>query len=104
MGWLRDIQKKHARDPLVMIGIGGDVDGQLVTEFVSRNHVEWPQVWDQGRKMSQLFEVRSWPTFIVIDDEGVIRFRATGPTQPVVARVDDEIRRVLKVAAGRIKQ
>jgi alkyl hydroperoxide reductase subunit AhpC len=87
-----------------MIGVGGDADGQAIREFVSRNQMEWPQFWDQGRRLSQLYDVRSWPTYIVIDDEGIVRFRVTGPTQPVVARLEDEVRRALKAAASRLKQ
>jgi TonB family protein len=101
--WLRDIQKRHARDPFVMIGMSEDNDERVMREFIAANRMDWAQYWDRDRKIQQRYEVRSWPTFVVIDDEGIARFRAGGYQPTVGARLEDEIRRELKAAASRNK-
>jgi thiol-disulfide isomerase/thioredoxin len=95
---LRDLQKKHAKDPFLLVGVSSDNSEQLVRDFTGRNQMEWVQFWDRDRKIQQLFDVRAWPTYIVIDDEGIVRFRTSGTTAQATARLSDEIRKILKAA------
>ena len=53
-------------------------------------------------KIQQTFEIRAWPTYIVIDDEGIIRLRTSGTTARESARLSDEIRKLMKAAKSRI--
>jgi thiol-disulfide isomerase/thioredoxin len=96
---LRDLQKKHAKDPFVLIGVSSDSSEQTVRDFTGRNQMEWVQFWDRDRKIQQLFDVRAWPTYVLIDDEGIVRFRTSGTTAQASARLSDEIRKILKAAA-----
>jgi TonB family protein len=101
--WLRDIQKKRAADPFVLIGVNSDSDERVVRDFVTKNQMEWPEYWDRDRKFQQTWEVRAWPTYIVIDDEGIVRLRTTGNNPTERAKLEDTIKRQLKIAAGRQK-
>ena len=47
--------------------------------------------------------VRAWPTYVVIDDEGIIRFRSTGTGEAEQSRLEDAIKRQLKIVAARQK-
>jgi len=99
--WLRDLQKKHAKDPLVMIGISSDSDERVLRDFRGRNQMEWPEYWDRDRKFQQTWGIRAWPTYVVIDDEGIIRFRSTGTGEAERARLEDAIKRQLKIVAAK---
>ena len=99
---LRDLQKKHAKEPFVLIGVSSDSSEQTVRDFTGRNQMEWTQFWDKDRRIQQLFEIRGWPTYIVIDDEGIVRHRTSGTTARESARLSDEIRRLMKAAKSRI--
>jgi TonB family protein len=101
--WLRDLQKKHAKDPLVMIGISSDSDERVLRDFRGRNQMEWPEYWDRDRKFQQTWGIRAWPTYVVIDDEGIIRFRSTGTGEAERSRLEDAIKRQLKIVAARQK-
>jgi TonB family protein len=101
--WLRDVQKKHAMDPFVLIGVSSDSDERVVRDFVDKNQMEWPEYWDRDRKFQQTWEVRSWPTYVVIDDEGIVRLRTTGNNPMERAKLEDTIKRQLKIVAGRQK-
>lgn len=55
--------------------------------------MDWAQYWDQDQKMRQLFDVREFPTYIVIDRDGVIRDRIVGlnEKQSVIARLKQSL-------------
>jgi len=98
---LRDMQKKYAKDPFVLIGVSSDNAEQVVRDFSSRNQMEWLQYWDRDRKIQQMFDIRAWPTYIVIDDEGIVRFRSTSNRPEESARLADAIRKLVKAAKTR---
>jgi len=101
--WLRDMQKKHAADPFVLVGVSSDSDEPALRDFLGKNQMEWPEYWDRDRKFQQTWSVRAWPTYVVIDDEGIVRFRSAGNTPTERARLEDAIKRQIKIAAGRQK-
>jgi TonB family protein len=98
---LRDMQKKHAKEPFVLIGVSSDNSEQTVRNFTDRNQMEWLQFWDRDRKIQQMFDIRAWPTYIVIDHEGIVRFRSTSNRPEENARLSDAIRKLLKAAKTR---
>lgn len=80
-----------------------DSDEGLVRDFLSKNQMEWPECLDRDKRFQQTCEIRAWPTYVVIDDEGIVRFRTTGTSPATGARLEDEIRRQLKIAAARLE-
>jgi Redoxin len=82
---------------------GSDTDEAVVRAFIDKNQMVWPQVWDRERKVQQAFDIRAFPTYVLIDDEGVVRFRATGGGLTRPAGLDDAIKKQLKAAANRAK-
>jgi TonB family protein len=96
---LRDLQKKHGKDAFALIGISSDTDEQILRDFVAKNQMEWTQYWDRDRKVQQIYGIRAWPTYIVIDREGVIRLRTTGNNPTEYSRLVSEVKRQLKAAS-----
>ena len=101
VSWLRDLQRHHAKDPFVIVGISSDNDEVLLREFTGRNQMAWPQFWDKDRRAQQAYEIRSWPTYIVLDDQGIVRLRGTGNSLQAEVRIEDEIKRELKAVRAR---
>ena len=100
---LRSLQKHHNKDPFVILSVSSDTDEAVVRAFIERNQMAWPQYWDRDRKVQQAFDVRAYPTYVLIDDEGVVRFRTTGGGLMTPAGLDDAIKKQLKAAATRAK-
>jgi hypothetical protein len=73
----------------------------VVRRFTESNDMHWPQFWDRDRKMQQAFDVRAFPTYVLIDADGVVRFRTTGggPIEP--EGLEKAIKANLKALAGR---
>jgi peroxiredoxin len=92
---IRDLRKRYANEPsFVIIGISSDADEAKWKEFTAKNQMVWPQYLDRDHHVQRTFEVRGFPTYIMIDPEGIVRYRGIG-----IGAVDDAIKKAIKTAA-----
>lgn len=98
---LRDLQKRHAKDAFVLLGVSSDNEESVVRNFTEQNRLVWPQYWDRDRKVQQAFDIRAYPTYVLIDDEGIVRFRTSGGGLREPMGLEDAIKKQLKAAANR---
>lgn len=97
---LRRLHKKYGKDSsLVIIGISSDSDEAEWRDFTVKNQMVWPQYLDSQRTVQRAFGVRAFPTYIVIDPEGIVRFRITGMSWERAADLEDAIHKQVKMAA-----
>ena len=79
---LKEIYREftNEKNKFVMIGISSDgpADAQKLRDFVTEHKMAWKEIHDTSRKILAAFELRSYPTYVVIDAEGIIRERLTG--------------------------
>jgi thiol-disulfide isomerase/thioredoxin len=75
---LVDLHQKFAGHPFEIVGISSDFDEEAWKAFVAANHMSWPEYIDLDGQMSKLFEVPGFPTYVLLDRDGVIAFRQTG--------------------------
>ena len=74
---LRKFQKLHAADPFVILGISSDKDEMGWHAFIVKNGMVWPQYWDGTHELQSSYGVHVFPTYVVIDAEGIERFRTS---------------------------
>jgi len=98
---LKDMQKRHAKDPFVLLSVSSDGDEAVVRNFAEKNQLNWPQYWDRDRKVQVAFDVRAYPTYVLIDDEGIVQFRTTGGGLREPVGLEDAIRKQIKAATSR---
>jgi thiol-disulfide isomerase/thioredoxin len=75
---IRKLQAAHASDPFVMIAVSADEDESVWRRFTAKNGMDWTQYWDGSRAMQANFKVNAFPTYVLLDAEGIERLRATG--------------------------
>jgi len=77
---LRKLQKEHAKDAFLILGVSSDPDKDEPTwrTFIDKNGMVWPQYRDSGRDILTAFGVHLFPTYVLLDAEGIERFRASG--------------------------
>lgn len=64
---------------LQLIGIASDKDSLTVAKYLRENNIKYPNVYESLEgTLSQKYAVRGYPTFILIDPDGKIVFRADG--------------------------
>lgn len=98
---LRSLHKRYSKDgtPFVLIGISSDGDEAEWKEFTAKNKMIWPQYRDHDRRIQRAFGVRAFPTYIVIDHEGIVRFQSVGLSWQRSAALDENIKKQIKIVA-----
>lgn len=97
---LRGLHKRYSKEPsFMLIGISSDSDEGEWREFTTKNKMIWPQYLDRDRKVQRAFGVRAFPTYIVIDHEGIVRFQSVGTSWVQSANLEDAIRKHVKIVA-----
>lgn len=97
---LRTLHKRYSKEPsFAMIGISSDTEEAKWRAFTSKEKMVWPQYWDRDRRIQRAFAVSAFPTYIVLDHEGIMRFRTSGTSWERSASLEDAIRKQVKIVA-----
>lgn len=97
---LRGLHKRYEKEPsFVMISISVNDEEDKWRAFTARNQMVWPQYLDSEHKISRAFGVHLFPTYIVIDHEGIVRFRSSGSSWERTAELEDAIHKRVKALA-----
>ena len=97
---LRDLYKRYAKDGNFMIlGVSSDSDEDEWREFTVKNKMVWPQYRDKDHHILRAFGIRAFPTYILIDHEGIVRFSSVGVSWRSAASLSEAINKQLKIVA-----
>ena len=93
---LRDLNKKYAGKPFQLVGISSDNDEDVWKTFIQAQHMDWSEYIDLSDEVLQAFKIESFPTYIVLDKDGVIRFRQSGLGEYTQGELAEAINKALK--------
>lgn len=97
---LRDLQKRFAKEPrFKMISVSSDGDEAKWRGFIDKNQMVWTQYLDRDHHVQRAFDVRAFPTYILIDADGIVRFREITSSWEHTGDLPDAIKKYLKLAA-----
>ena len=97
---MRDLRKRYAKEPAFMIiSVSSDSDMAKWKDFIEKNQMVWPQYLDRDHHVQRAFDVRAFPTYILIDHEGIVRFRNVSTSWERTGVLDDAIKREIKIIA-----
>ena len=92
---LRNLYRRFSKDEFVLIGISSDHDETVWRNFTNKNKMSWPQYRDKDRRILEAFSIRAYPTYIIIDHEGILRQQSIGYGS---TNLDAAIRKRIKAA------
>ncbi len=72
----RELVEKFAGRPFTILGINADSAREDALKAVKNEKMTWPQVFDgdpSAGAVARLYDVKSLPTFYIVDGDGVIR-------------------------------
>ena len=93
---LLKLHKKFVDDGVVFIGVAVRDQESDWAAYIDKNRMDWPQFLDTNRKLVTPFSVNSFPTYIVIDGDGIVRARKSGYSMETDSWLEGEIKRTLK--------
>lgn len=81
---LRALQAKYQKRGLELVGVSVDASGsdKAIRAFMKDFEMEYPVWRDPDERVSTRFLVIGVPATFLIDREGILRWRKTGPIQP----------------------
>ena len=97
---LVEIHKKYRDREVQLVGVSSDQDQREWMSYVAANHMDWPDYLDSTGEVLGTFKVDSFPTFIVLDRDGVVRFRQSGVGPESQSEIEDAINKALKKPAS----
>ena len=75
----RSLVKRLADAPFALIGVNSDADKDALRPRMTEENITWRSFWNgpkgTGGPTSEAWNVQSWPTIYVLDQNGVIRFK-----------------------------
>ena len=97
MGELRDLRRKWPEERLALISVSVDDDEAAWRGFVAGHGMTWPQHRDADGRLASAFRVSAFPTYILLDGDGVEVRRLSGlnERQSVGYRLQRELEGVL---------
>ena len=98
----RSLVKRLANKPFVLLGVNSDQDLRTLKPILQKEHITWRSWQNQkGSKgpISQLYQVRGWPTVYILDAQGIIRHKFIGPAN-LNKPVDALLREMGELALG----
>jgi cytochrome c biogenesis protein CcmG/thiol:disulfide interchange protein DsbE len=95
---LREIHKRYESRGLQLVGVSVDSDGadDLIREFMKEFEMTYPIWRDPAERISTQFLMVGVPATFLIDKQGVLRWRKTGPVQPGDSSLTAAIERALE--------
>jgi thiol-disulfide isomerase/thioredoxin/predicted negative regulator of RcsB-dependent stress response len=97
---LTRLAKKYASDQMIFISIAEDKKEDW-DRFIEQNKMTWPQYLDETRQLAELFGVREFPTYIILDGEGIIQARRSGYGNGTDGWIGDQIQKAQKAMQNR---
>jgi thiol-disulfide isomerase/thioredoxin len=90
---IKELSRKYSDKKLVIISISNDQNKEQWQDFIAKKQMTWPQFYDQDRKVSKLFNVNAFPTYMIIDGDGAIvkELIDFDPQHSLVARLRDTL-------------
>ena len=93
----RSLVEKHAGDPFALIGVNSDETVERARKAIRENRLNWRSFYqgkakDNPDAISIKWNVQGWPTIILIDHKGVIRYRGHRLNDGLLQKLIDDAR------------
>ena len=87
LDYVQSIAEEFEKDNFVLLGISIDENEAVWKNHIKENRMIGIQVRDTHNGMHDLFHVAGIPTYLILDSNGIIRYRTTGDLKDLRTRV-----------------
>jgi len=97
------LRKKYADQPFSIVGIDYDppIQEPRIRAYIERHDMAWPQHIDANESVLDAYDVEGFPTYILIDGDGIVSLRLLGWEGNTELRLDREIAKNVKAIAAK---
>jgi thiol-disulfide isomerase/thioredoxin len=101
---IKKIAKEFAGQPLVIISVSWDSDGQKWRDFIDKNEMTWVQYRDADHHLSNLFDIHAIPHYFTIDSDGVLTAEMLGSGSNVEGKLKKLVAKAVAAQAASAAQ
>ncbi len=96
MPHLNRLYDKYRGSGFVLLGVNIDDDPRKAIDVATKLGIKFPVLLDSDKKVSQLYDLTSMPSTVVIDRNGRVRYLHRGYLDGYEDTYDKQIRDLLK--------
>jgi thiol-disulfide isomerase/thioredoxin len=89
------LAKRLESEPFAIVGVNSDTQLERLKHVIEKQNIRWRSFSDgpKGIKgpIARAWGVEEWPTILVLDGRGVVRYRAVGGNMSAVVAVVDKL-------------
>ena len=89
----RSLVTELANQPFALIGVNADHSLEEARKVVADKQLNWRSFYDEGSKIAKQYQIRGYPTLIVLDGEGVVHSVSHSASE-----MEATVRKLLKAA------
>jgi thiol-disulfide isomerase/thioredoxin/Tfp pilus assembly protein PilF len=90
------LQKKFSDRPFQIVGVSSDTEEDKWKMFIAAKKMIWPEYIDLPGSVQALFDIHEFPTYIILDRNGVIQMRQSGYGSETGGQLEEAINKALK--------
>jgi thiol-disulfide isomerase/thioredoxin len=94
--FLSQLAKKYRNEGFMLVSVDVNDEEAKWRAFIAQNKMNWTHTRDSNGKIPRLFQITGFPTYILIDHEGIIRYRGMGSGLQTESDISDKTKKALK--------
>jgi thiol-disulfide isomerase/thioredoxin len=97
--FLSELVKKYSKEQFVLVSVDVRDEEAQWRKFIESNEMKWTHAQDKNSQIQRTFQINVFPSYILIDHEGIIRYQGKGSGTMTETDVSGAIKKALKAAA-----
>ena len=93
---LKRLQSRLKDQPFVILGISADRNRGEWQSFIVGNSLTWHQYLDERRQLARAFNIEVYPSYLLLDHEGIVRHTWTGYNPSVDGDIESKAKKLIK--------
>jgi thiol-disulfide isomerase/thioredoxin len=95
---LRDLSRDMKGEPFVLVSIAVEEDDGPVRQFVKKNQMDWPQVWDRNAAFARQSGISRFPTYVLVSHDGSILSTVVGTSRGIEKSLRAQVETAVEAA------
>jgi thiol-disulfide isomerase/thioredoxin len=96
--FLKELSRKTGKEKFVLLSVDVRDEEAQWRSFVQGNEMNWMQAQDKNSQIQRAFSIRYYPSYILIDHDGIIRYQGKGAGTKTEKDINVALKKALKTA------
>lgn len=94
----KELHRQYDTRPFAILGISKDEKREILKSFVDREKIPWHNIFDGGGTICKDWGVNAFPTFVLIDHNGIVIGRWEGGGERIMSEIQQAVEQAVREA------